>query len=151
MNDLIVQNSNRSIKPHTWQPVLTFLGLQLINLSQLFFPLGEDCTFKKYNCEFCPSDLGFSGDCLINILLLFHPYGSLEGQCVRGCEKKRIPWLGGEREWYLCSTHSCLVSELLGCILGRDSGELMDWWAEFIFLTSGVPPYIYNDLTSSVA
>lgn len=62
-----------------------------------------------------------------------------------------IPWLGGEREWYLCSTHSCLVSELLGCILGRDSGELMDFGAEFIFLTSGVPSYIYSDLTSSVA
>lgn len=47
MNDLIVQSSNRSIKPHTWQPVLTFLGLQLINLSQLFFPLWNDCHFKK--------------------------------------------------------------------------------------------------------
>lgn len=52
----------------------------------------------------------------------------------------RIPWLGGEREWYLCSTHSYLVSELPGYILGRDRVELMDCWVEFIFLTSGSFP-----------
>lgn len=55
----------------------------------------------------------------------------------------RIYWLGGEREWYLCSTHSCLVSELLGYILGKDRVELMDCWVEFIFLSSGSFP-IYS-------
>lgn len=53
----------------------------------------------------------------------------------------RIPWLGGEREWYLCSTHSYLVSELPGYILGRDRVELMDCWNSSSWLPG---PFLYT-------
>lgn len=53
----------------------------------------------------------------------------------------RIPWLGGEREWYLCSTHSYLVSELSGYILGRDRVELMDCWNSSSLLPG---PFLYT-------
>lgn len=107
---------------------------------------------KKYNCEFCLSDLGFSGDCLINILLLFHPYG---WRVCRGCEKMNIAWLGGEGMVPVLHT-------LLPCIraAGMHLRKGRGWGAAHglvgrihlpDFLISGVPSYIHSDLTSSVA